>query len=104
RHLCYEQVRHLHRQGWPFTAIARQVGLYRKTVAIYARADRVPERPRPPSILDPYKPYLLARWNAGCWTGIQLWREITAQGYPGKRSTALLYIGQLRKVTQLYFG
>jgi transposase len=40
-----------------------QVGLHRKTVAQYVRADSFPVRARPPRVLDPYKPYLLARWN-----------------------------------------
>jgi transposase len=39
---------------------------------------------------------LLARWNAGYWTGTQLWQEIQQQGYRGKRTTVLRYIGQLR--------
>jgi transposase len=93
----YEQVCHLAQQGWPFTAIAKEVGLHRKTVSLYVRAGTFPERVRPPSVLDPYKPYLLARWNAGCWTGTQLWQEIRQQGYRGKRTTALRYIGRLRQ-------
>lgn len=92
----YEQVCRLAQQGWPFTAIAQAVGLHRKTVSLYVRGAFSPRR-HSRSILDPYKPYLLARWNAGYWTGTQLWQEIQQQGYRGKRSTALRYIGQLRQ-------
>lgn len=67
----YEQVCKLAEQGWPFTAIAKAVGLHRKTVSLYVRGVFSPRRPSR-SILDPYKPYLLARWNAGYWTGTQL--------------------------------
>jgi transposase len=97
----YEQVCHLAQQGWTFRAIAQQVGLHRKTVAQYVRADSFPVRARPPSILDPYKPYLLARWNQGCRTGMRLYEEIQRQGYRGRRSTVLGYLTQLRKAQGL---
>jgi transposase len=99
--LRYEQVCHLARQGWTFQAIAQQVGLHRKTAAPYVRADRFPVRARPRSVLDPYKPYLLACWNQGCRTGMRLYEEIQRQGYRGKRSTVLGYLTQLRKAQGL---
>lgn len=92
----YEQVCRLAQQGWPFTAIAKAVGLHRKTVSLYVRGV-FSHRRSSRSILDPYKPYLLARWNAGYWTGTQLWQEIQQQGYRGKRTTVLRYIGRLRQ-------
>ena len=97
----YEQVCHLARQGWTFQAIARQVGLHRKTVAQYVRADSYPVRARPPSVLDPYKPYLLDCWNRGCRTGMRLYEDIQRQGYRGGRSTVLGYFTQLRKAQGL---
>ena len=33
------------------------------------------------SLLNPYKPYLLERWNAGCYTAMRLFREIRQRGY-----------------------
>ena len=101
RRLRYEQVCHLAQQGWTFQAIARQVGLHRKTVAQYVRSDGYPVRARPPSVLDSYKPYLLARWNAGCRTGMRLYEELQRQGYRGGRSTVLGYLTQLRKAQGL---
>jgi transposase len=97
----YEQVCHLAQQGWTFQAIARQVGLHRKTVAQYVRADSFPVRARPPSGLDPSKPYVLARWNQGCRTGMRLYEAIQRQGYRGRRSTVLGYLTQLRKAQGL---
>jgi transposase len=47
--------------------------------------------------LDPYTPYLLARWNAGCHVGTVLLREIQAQGYTGGRSLVLDFFAALRK-------
>ena len=46
--------------GWPFTAIAKAVGLHRKTVSLYVHGV-FSRRRLSRSILDPYKPYLLAR-------------------------------------------
>lgn len=101
RRLRYEQVCHLARQGWTFQAIAQQVGLHRKTVAYYVRADSYPVRARPVSVLDPYKPSLLDCWNRGCRTGMRLYEEIQRQGYRGGRSTVLGYLTQLRKAQGL---
>jgi transposase len=97
----YEQVCHLAQQGWTFQAIARQVGLHRKTVAQYVRADSYPVRARPRSVLDPYKPYLLDCWNRGCRTGMRLYEDLQRQGYQGGRSTVLGYLTQLRKAQGL---
>jgi transposase len=97
----YEQVCQLARHGWTFQAIARQVGLHRKTVAQYVRSDSFPVRARPKSLLDPYKPYLLACWNSGCRTGMRLYEELQRQGYQGGRSTVLGYFTQLRKAQGL---
>jgi transposase len=101
RRLRYEQVCHLAQHGWTFQAIARQVGLHRKTVAQYVRSDSVPIRARPPSVLDPYKPYLLDCWNRGCRTGMRLYEDLQRQGYRGGRSTVLGYLTQLRKAQGL---
>jgi hypothetical protein len=92
----YEQVCHLARHGWTFQAIARQVGLHRKTVAQDVRADSYPVRARPRSVLDPYKPYLLDCWNRGCRTGRRLSEDLQRQGYRGGRSTVRGSLTQLR--------
>lgn len=104
RRARYETVRQLHDQGWTVSAIAEQVGLDRNTVYKYVQAATFPERqPRSPqaSLLDPFKPYLLQRWNAGCHTGTVLLREVKARGYRGSSSTFLAYITQLRQAAGL---
>jgi transposase len=66
----------------------------------YARAATTPlpqPRAKRASLLDPYKPYLLERWNAGCHVGTALLREIRAHGYTGGRSIALDFIAAIRK-------
>jgi transposase len=82
----YEQIHALLDQGLSRRAIAEQLHLSRGTVRKYARASRVPlPQPRAgrASLLDPYKAYLVERWNSGCHVGTELLREIRAQGYKG---------------------
>jgi transposase len=81
-------------------ALAHQTGVSIRTIQRWLKTTSFPERqPRAhqSSQLDPYKAYLLERWHAGCWNGSQLYREIKAQGYPGKCGTVLTYCVQLRK-------
>jgi transposase len=95
----YEQVCDLHRQGWTMKAIATHVGRHHRTVKKYLQASTFPERPprrRPSSLLDPYKAYLLERWNAGCHSALELCREIQAQGFPGRYSIVADYISRFR--------
>lgn len=82
----------LHRQGLKMAAIARQVGIDRKTVRKYiARGIEVPTYgPRQPRdrLLDPWMDYLRARLEA--YPGLsarRLLREICERGYTGGYST-----------------
>jgi transposase len=97
----YERARELHAQGWPIRAIGRALGLNRNTVRTYLRAPSFPERQprlrRQPGVLDPFIPYLIERWNAGCRTGTALWKELIVHGYTGKRVTVFSFVTRLRK-------
>jgi transposase len=77
----------LRRQGLSMQAISSMTGLDRKTVRKYLRAPEgtavYGRRPRPPSRLDPYKPYLEERLGAGVWNARVLLRELGQQGYAG---------------------
>ena len=70
RQALHTQVWALHHQGWTAPAIAQQVGLSLRTVqrdlwsATFAGRKRRSDRGD--SVLNPYKRYLLERWNAGC--------------------------------------
>jgi transposase len=96
----YEQVRDFSQQGWTIKAIAAQVGRNRRTVKKYIRAStfpqRQPRRRRHPTLLDPYKTYLLERWNAGCHSALELCREIQSQGFQGKYSVVADYVSRFR--------
>jgi transposase len=96
----YRQVWALHREGWPGHAIARQLGVGRSTVVRYLRHEVFPERKGRSdvgrSLLDPWKPLLLKRWNAGQRDGRQLFRELQGRGYRGSYPTLARYTQRLR--------
>jgi transposase len=100
----YEEVHRLRSQGYTLNAIADKVGLDRNTVRKWLQAPSFPERqPRQPeaSLLDPFKPYVLERWNGGCHNGALLLREVAARGYRGSRTNFFAYITRLRKASGL---
>ena len=76
----HTQVWALHRQGWTAPAIAQHVGMGLRTVqrdlrsAVFAGRKRRSDHGE--SVLNPYKPYLLERWNAGCYNAMRLFRDL----------------------------
>jgi Transposase/zinc-finger of transposase IS204/IS1001/IS1096/IS1165 len=99
RYSRYEAVRALHQQGFSLHEIARRFGMARKTVRQFIRAESFPERSRPASrgsLLDPYKPYLLKRWQEGCCNGAQLYEELKVRGYRGSAPLLRRFIANLR--------
>jgi transposase len=103
RYARYEAVRTLHQQAISQREIARRLKLSRQTVQRFLTAETFPERSQPPyrgSVLDPYKPYILKRWQSGCWNGTQLYHEVKMRGYTGSDSLFRLFISQLRKQHQ----
>jgi hypothetical protein len=65
----WEDIRRLHLAGARVKDIAEWVGTSQSTVYRYREMTEPPPRPRyrrRTSILDPYLPYLLKRWNEGC--------------------------------------
>jgi len=105
RQALQTQVWALHRQGWTAPAIAQQVGLSLRTVqrdlqsATFAGRKR--RRDRGESGLDPYKPYLLERWNAGCYTAMRLFRDLRQRGYGGGYGGVAAYARRLRQAQGL---
>ena len=96
----YQQVWDLHHQGWSAPAIARQLGIGRTTVFRYLSTPIFPERKGRSdcgrSLLDPYKDYILQRWNDGCCDVLRLFGEIQQRGYPGSYDTVARYARRLR--------
>ena len=99
RRTRYDAVIALHSAGVSARAIAKELHLSRVTVTRYLAADTFPERACRQvqrSILDPFIPYMQERWRAGCDNGMQLWREISQQGYGGSRALVSRWVAQQR--------
>ena len=91
----------LHRQGVSVSAIARQLGLDRKTVRTHiAKGLTAPAyKPRPPQphLIDPFAPYLRERLAAfPTLTGRRLWRELAERGYRGGYTSVTDLLRDLR--------
>ena len=97
----HQQIWAFHQQGWPGWAIARQLGIGKHTVFRYLRMETLPARQRRTdhgrSLLTPYTPDLLERWNAGCRDALRLFREIQPRGYAGRYATVARYAQRLRQ-------
>ncbi len=95
----YEQMVELHQQGVKAADIASRVGIGERTVHRWLAHGSFPEtrrRCRRPSLIDPYERYVISRWQEGCHTGSQLYRELTAQGYKGSPKAMYNYLTILR--------
>src|SRR5262249_7785490 len=101
RQARYDEAWTLRRQGWSTAAIAAQVGCSRRTVERYLQMPTWPGRQHRRhygrTALNPYKAFLLERWNAGCHTAIQLFQEIRLRGYTGSYRRVTAYVSRLRQ-------
>ena len=105
RQALHQQVWALHREGWTAPAIAQHVGMSLRTVQRDLRtatfAGRKRRRDLGDSMLTPYKAYLLARWNAGCYTAMRLFRDLRQRGYAGSYGVVAAYARRLRQAQGL---
>lgn len=95
----YEAVRDLYLQGTSLSEIARRFHMGRMTVQKFAYADTYPETAAyhvKAGMLHPYEDYLRERWKQGCRNGAQLYREVVAMGYAGKRKQVARLVAHLR--------
>lgn len=99
----FVEIHVLHRQGLSIRAIARKLNISRNTVKRYLRDPKqTPEysqRAKRPSVLDPFKPYLLERIRAASPDWIPatvLFREIKARGYEGGKTTVRSFVSAQR--------
>ena len=91
----------LHRQGLSPTAIARRLGIDRKTVRKYiARGLEPPSyrrQPRRPRCTDAFLAYLRERLAAyPALTAVRLWRELTERGFTGGYTAVKRAVQEIR--------
>src|SRR5258708_27481942 len=96
----YYQIQDLAAKKIDEATIARKLGVSRQTVYTYLQMRQPPERTRIPrggkKLIDPYKDYLVGRWNEGCRSAQQMYREIKEQGYTGSDTAVGRFVAPLR--------
>jgi transposase len=96
----YAAVQALLAEGCSIREIARRLELARGTAAKFAGAASIDEllvkATSRPAILDPFKPYLGQRWNAGVTSAAALHEEIRARGWKGGSLAVSRYLRQFR--------
>lgn len=95
-----EQAQQLHSSGWTAKTISEHMNRHPKTISRYLRRDDAAwtqYRRKRKTLLDPYKPYLLKRWTAGCHNGSLLYEEVKELGYEGKMTRLRDFLRQLRR-------
>jgi transposase len=96
----WKGIRRLYLAGADLRHICRELGISARTVYRYKDLTESPPRRshgRRKSVLDPYVPYLLERWNEGCTNGKRLFRKIRERGYENSEETCARFIAQLRR-------
>jgi transposase len=96
----WRDIRRLYLAGADLRHICRRLGISARTVYRYKDLAEPPPRRahgRRKSVLDPYVPYLVERWNEGCRNGKRLFREIRERGYQNSEETCARFIAQLRR-------
>jgi len=87
RQALYDQVHELYEKTKSIRAVAARLGINRRTVRKYLNAPECPlpkPRGKRSSLLDPYRDYLLSRWNEGCHNAAALYREIARRVIPAE--------------------
>ena len=95
----YEQVLELYEQGLTAAEIGSRIGIAGRTVQRWLAHGSFPEarrRRRRPSLIDPYECSVLRWWQQGNRNGLQLYRELRAQGYKGSSKALYRYLARLR--------
>jgi transposase len=96
----WRNIRRLYLAGADLRDICRQLGISARTVYRYKDLTEPPPRPvykRRASVLDPYVPYLVKRWDEGCHNGKRLYREIRERGYENSEEICARFTAQLRR-------
>ncbi len=98
----YNQIHTLHAEQIDIATIARHLQLSRPTVYRYLHMCEPPQPSkvyvRERHVIDPWKPYLVQRWNAGCRNALALWRDLREnQGYPHSPRTVARFVEVLRR-------
>lgn len=104
RMATHRQVWDLYRQGWPGERIACHLGIGRTTTYRHLKSEVFPERKGRSdagcSSMDPWRDWIIERWNRGQRNGRQTLRDLRAKGFTGNYATVLRTLNRLRDAQQ----
>ena len=104
RMATHRQVWELYHQGWPGESIAHHLGIGRTTIYRHLKSEAFPERrgrsDAGRSSMDPWRDWIIERWNRGQRNGRQTLRDLRAKGFTGNYATVLRYLNRLRDAQQ----
>ncbi|MCT9094303.1 ISL3 family transposase [Streptomyces sp. ASQP_92] len=99
----HRDVNELAATGLSLSAIGRRLQLDRKTVRRYRHSDLedllASAQDRGAGLLDPFTDYVQHRFQAGCTSSMQLYRELIGLGYAGGYHVVNRYVITIRKGT-----
>ncbi len=97
----YHKIHELHANKVDVGTHAHRMGMSRQVVYHYLKMTHPPERTRinqqRKPLIEPYKDYLIQRWNQGCRNAQQVHRELKEQGYTGSDQPIMRYFVRFRK-------
>ncbi len=100
-----EDIKELKREGLSIQAISQITGFDRKTIRKYLlKPSGIPvyrPRPSPVSKLEPFKPYLNERLQAGVWNAQVLIRELRQRNYAGGYTILTDWLRPQRQAAQM---
>src|SRR6266487_420074 len=99
RVIRHKKIWELFRAGSSKVDIAHIVGVSLHSIYRALEQEQPPSRPHwrnPYHLVDPYVSYLSKRWNDGCHTALQLYKEVVTQGYTGSVRTIRRTVAQFR--------
>jgi len=98
RHAQYDQMLQCWNDGWSQAQVAVQLGVSVRTIQRWLAKPTLRDRtPRPPtgSQLDHYRDLVIRRWQKGCGSGAELYRELQQHGYGGSYRLVNHYLQHL---------
>jgi len=95
----WKAIRKLYLAGMELREISRTLGVSVRSVYRYKDLEEppLPAYRRRASVLDPYVPYLVRRWNEGCHNGRRLYWEIREQGYSHSHTNVERLLAEFRR-------
>jgi transposase len=92
------------REGMAIREIVRRTGYSRGLIRKIMRGQRLDVFRTRPSSLEPYLPWLDARWAEGCRNGLALWRALRQQGFRGCRGVVSEWSGRRKRAENAEAG